>query len=198
MTAEEIGAASAPARILGIVGSLRRDSVNRRLLDAAGRLMPELGATLTAWDGLATVPAFNEDDEGAAGPAVVGLRRAISAADGVLVVTPEYNSSMPGQLKNALDWASRPYQSNVFRGRPVAVIGASPSPGGSARAQAHARQVLTTMGARVIEKGLAVPHAFGQFDGAGELADPGLRGELEAVLRDLRGAAVSTSERVAA
>jgi chromate reductase len=128
-------------RVLCISGSLRRDSYNRKLLRAAGELAPP-AAELVHWHGLKALPPFDEDDEHAPGAAVVALREAIARADALLIATPQYNASLPGQLKNALDWASRPYESNVLRGKPVAVIGASPSPSGAARSQAEARTVL--------------------------------------------------------
>jgi chromate reductase, NAD(P)H dehydrogenase (quinone) len=116
-------------------------------------------AELIVWDELAATPPFSEDDEEHPPKVVRGLRATIADADAVLIVTPEYNSSIPGQLKNALDWASRPFPDNVLRGKPVAVIGASPSPGGAGRAQAETRTVLARVGAHVLPDGLSVPHA---------------------------------------
>ncbi|MBV9312303.1 MAG: NAD(P)H-dependent oxidoreductase [Pseudonocardia sp.] len=175
-------------QILGIVGSLRRGSYNRMLLQAASALAPT-ATELIEWAGLREVPPFCEDDEERATPAVHALRAAIAAADAVLVVTPEYNGSLPGQLKNVLDWASRPFPDNVLRGKPVAVIGASPSLGGAGRAQAEARTVLARIGARVLDGEVRVPRAYEQFDPNGRLLDPGLRLEMRRLLGELATAA---------
>src|SRR5881409_1659401 len=111
--------------VLGISGSLRRDSHNTSLLQTAAELLPD-GVELELWDGLKAVPPYDEDDDVEPAPAAVTeLRDAIAGADAVLVATPEYNSSIPGQLKNALDWASRPFKTNVLRNKPVAVVGAT-------------------------------------------------------------------------
>src|SRR3954468_18344846 len=112
-------------RILGISGSLRAGSHNRKLLQAAAGLAPA-GVELEIWEGLKDVPPYDEDDDVEPAPAAVArLRAAVAGADGVLFATPEYNSSVPGTLKNALDWASRPLATNVFRNKPVAAIGSS-------------------------------------------------------------------------
>ncbi len=155
-------------RILAICGSLRRDSYNAKLMRAAARSTPA-GSELTEWSELRAIPPFSEDDEMTPAPAVIALRDAIAAADAVLVITPEYNASLPGQLKNALDWASRPFPDNALRNKLVAVIGASPSPGGAARAQADARKILGAIGARVLDGELRVAHAYAQFDSDAEL-----------------------------
>jgi len=112
-------------RVLGIAGSLRRASHNRSLLRAAAELLPP-EAELEVWDGLAAIPAYDEDldQEGEPEP-VAAMRRAFAEADAVLISTPEYNSSIPGALKNALDWASRPFPGNCLRNKPVAVMGTS-------------------------------------------------------------------------
>src|SRR5579863_9119435 len=137
-------------RILGISGSLRRGSHNSALLRAAGSLLPP-GAELVVYDGLREIPPYDEDMLATPPEAVVRLREAVAAADAVLIATPEYNHSIPGALKNALDWASRPFASNAFRGKPVAVIGASTGLFGAVWAQAETRKVLAAMGARVAE-----------------------------------------------
>src|SRR6266542_4386051 len=170
-------------RILGISGSLRRGSYNRRLLGAAEELAPA-GTELEQWDGLKALPPFDEDDERDPGEAVVALREAIRQADGVLIATPQYNASLPGQLKNVLDWASRPYETNVLRDKPVAVIGASPSPSGAARAQAEARTVLGAIGAHVLDAELALARASKQFDAHG-LAAQTSRSHLSHILEQL-------------
>jgi chromate reductase len=143
-------------RVLGIAGSLRKDSWNRKLLLAAAELLPE-DIELEIWDGLKAVPPYDEDDDGWPAPSpVAALRDAIARADAVLVATPEYNGSVPGQLKNALDWASRPFAANVLRFKPAAVVGTSTGAFGAVWAQAELRKVLSTIGARVIEGDLAL------------------------------------------
>lgn len=145
--------------ILTIAGSLRQDSVNRKLLAQARELMPA-GIEALDWDELALIPAFSEDEETDPTAAVHTLRTAIAAADAILITTPEYNGSIPGALKNALDWASRPFPDNVLRGKPVAVIGASPSPAGADRARADTRKVLAAIGARVLDVEFALARAY--------------------------------------
>lgn len=171
-------------RILAIAGSLRAGSFNKLLLREAVGLAT--GATeLAEWDGLREVPPFSEDDEDLPGQQVHALRGEIDAADAVLVVTPEYNGSIPGQLKNALDWASRPFPDNVLRDKPVAVIGASPSPAGAARSQAEAREVLRRIGAHVLDHELSLCTAHEQFDGDGHLLESERRSALERLLEAL-------------
>jgi chromate reductase, NAD(P)H dehydrogenase (quinone) len=171
-------------RILGMAGSLRAESYNRKLLEVAYGLVPA-GVEAASWDRLGELPAFNEDDEIRPMASVRALRAAIAAADAVLVATPKYNGSIPGALKNALDWASRPHLDNVLRGKPVAVIGASPGPGGAGRAQAEARAVLGRIGARVLDRAIEVPRADEQFDPAGAFVAPGLGGRLARLLDEL-------------
>jgi chromate reductase len=177
--------------IAGIAGSLRRSSVNRLLLQAGGQHLPP-GARLTVFDLLDRVPPFNEDWEADPAPlAVAELRRLIAAADGMLIATPEYNGSIPGQLKNALDWASRPHGSAALLGKPAAVISASPRRQGAVAAAAELRKVLKMAGASVIGTGLSVPRALTQFTPGGQLADPGLARQLRAVTAELMQAAGS-------
>jgi chromate reductase len=165
-------------RILGISGSLRRDSHNRKLLRAAEELLPS-GAELEVWDGLKAVPPFDEDDEvGPAPAAVAALRDAVARADAILIATPEYNASVPGQLKNAIDWLSRPFATTPIRNKPALVIGASTGAFGAVWAQAELRKVLATAGARVVEAELAVGHADTRFDESGAFVDEDLRSEL--------------------
>lgn len=189
--------ARAAPRILGIPGSLRRESRNRELLYAAARTLPP-GIEVLVFERLNEVPPFNEDDESDPPSAVVSLRAQIAEADAVLIATPEYNGSLPGQLKNALDWASRPYATNVLRGKPVAVIGASPSPGGTAHANADARRILARIGANVSDQALLVPHALGQLRADGTLADRGLGQQLDHVTSWLAAAASSAEQARAA
>src|SRR5579859_6329119 len=137
-------------RILGISGSLRRDSHNTRLLRGVGELLPD-GVELDIFDQLGAIPPYSEDEEHATPPAVAALKAAIAGADAVLVATPEYNASIPGVLKNALDWVSRPPAQSPLRSKPAAVIGASTGLFGAVWAQAELRKVLKTIGARVVE-----------------------------------------------
>jgi chromate reductase len=171
-------------RVLGISGSLRRDSHNTRLLRAAGELVREHGAEFEVFDGLKAIPPYDEDDAAGSGPAAVArLRRAIAGADAVLFATPEYNASIPGVLKNAVDWASRPLATNPLRNKPVAVIGASTGMFGAVWAQAELRKVLGAAGARVTEVELAIGHAHEHLDADGRLADPA---QEEALLDSVR------------
>jgi chromate reductase len=159
--------------VLGISGSLRRDSHNTKLLRAAGALVEELGGDFELFDGLRSIPPFDEDDDIPDGPlAVARLRGAIESADAILFATPEYNSSIPGVLKNAIDWASRPHNESPLRNKPVAVIGASTGMFGAVWAQAELRKVLASAGARVAEVELAVGHAHEHLDLAGHPSDP--------------------------
>jgi chromate reductase len=161
-------------RILGLAGSLRRDSHNARLLAGVRGLLPA-EVELVIFDELAAVPPYNEDEELPTPPAVAALKEAIAAADAVLVATPEYNASIPGVLKNALDWVSRPVAETPLRGKPAAVVGASTGLFGAVWAQAETRKVLSTIGARVVDRELPI----GQADEA--LDDDGLPREREAV-----------------
>jgi chromate reductase len=170
-------------RVLGISGSLRWGSYNTRLLRAAARTLPP-AAELELYDvqELAAIPPYSEDAEALGEPETVSrLKRAIADADAVLISTPEYNASIPGQLKNALDWVSRPAASTPMRNKPGAVIGASTSLFGAVWAQAEIRKVLGHMGARVIDQELPVARAAEAFDEVGDLHDA----EIEAALREL-------------
>jgi chromate reductase len=171
--------------VLGISGSLRRDSYNTRLLALASRLLPD-GVEYRRFEGLKAVPPFDEDDEHEPFPAgVVELRRQIAWADGVLFATPEYNASIPGQLKNAVDWASRPFATTVLRDKNVAVVGASTSMFGAVWAQAHLRGALGAAGARVIDRELAVAVADEQFAADGTLLDAELTSTLAEIVATL-------------
>ena len=177
-------------QILGISGSLRRDSYNTKLLRAAGDLM--LGdVEFVLWDGQKAVPPYDEDDDREPAPAgVAGLRQVLAGADAILFATPEYNSSIPGQLKNAVDWASRPYATNVLRNKPVAVVGASTGMFGAVWGQAELRKVLASTGARVADGEVAVGHAHTRFDDSGRLTDDDVRGQLAEVVYGLVGETV--------
>ncbi len=171
-------------RVLGIVGSLRSDSHNAHLLRAAARVLPP-GAELATYAGLGELPPFDEDREAAPGAAVESLREQIAAADALLIATPEYNASVPGVLKNAVDWASRPFPDNVLRDRPVGVMGASTGLFGAVWAQAELRKSLRYAGARVIDDELPVGTADIAFGDDGELALPDLQQRLEELLEAL-------------
>jgi chromate reductase, NAD(P)H dehydrogenase (quinone) len=182
-------------RVLGISGSLRQGSYNTALLRAAGELLEERGAEFTVFPGLKAVPAYDEDDDVGAGPGgVAPLRDALAAADAVVFATPEYNSSIPGQLKNAVDWASRPLASNVLRNKPVAVIGTSTGMFGAVWAQAELRKVLAATGARVVDVELAVGRVQEHIDADGRLTDPAqaaaLGDAMGVLLEELRPAEV--------
>src|SRR2546426_12389307 len=169
-------------KVLAISGSLRRDSHNRKLLRAAAELFPR-DIEVELWDGLKAVPPYDEEDDTEPAPAAVArLRAAIAGADALLIATPEYNSSIPGQLKNALDWASRPVATNVLRNKPVAVVGASTGAFGAVWSQAEVRKVLTAAGARVVDVEVAVGHAHQRFDEDGRLVDESLGRELREVI----------------
>ena len=184
-------------RILGISGSLRSDSHNTRLLRCAAEHLPD-GVELELWAGLKDVPPYDEDDDVQPAPAAVAaLRDALAGADAVLFATPEYNTSIPGQLKNAIDWASRPLRTNPLRNKPVAVVGASTGAFGAVWSQQELRKVLRALGARVVEDGIAVRHADRQFDDAGRLVPEDLREELGSVVAAL-AAEVRERELVAA
>jgi chromate reductase len=177
-------------RVLGISGSLRRDSHNMELLRAAAKLLPP-GTQLDVFEGLAGIPPYSEDAEGDPPAAVTELKDAIAAADVVLFSTPEYNHSIPGQLKNALDWVSRPYADNPLKGKPVAVLGASTGMFGAVWAQAELRKVAAALGARVMDREFPLPNANVAFTPEGELVDPALRQELQDLCEQLCGALVA-------
>src|SRR3954452_16550400 len=169
-------------RILGISGSLRSGSHNTALLRAAALSLPP-EAELEVFDGLRDLPHYDADlDVDPADPAVARLRSAIAGADGVLIATPEFNGSIPGVLKNALDWASRPFPDNALRGMPVAVVGASTGLFGAVWAQAEVRKVLETIGADVIDSELPVGQAHMAFGDDGHLADASTREALEGLV----------------
>jgi chromate reductase, NAD(P)H dehydrogenase (quinone) len=166
-------------RILGISGSLRSGSHNTALLRAAAMSLPP-EAELEVYDGLRDLPPYDADlDVEPQDPAVARLREAIADADGVIISTPEFNGSIPGALKNALDWASRPFPDNALKGKPVAVVGASTGLFGAVWAQAEVKKVLGVIGADVLDGELPVGQASGAFGDDGHLVDPDLRNALE-------------------
>jgi chromate reductase, NAD(P)H dehydrogenase (quinone) len=177
--------------ILGIAGSVRAGSHNAQLLRLAAEELPD-GVDLVVFDGLAEIPAFDQDLEDLSPDAVDRLKAAIADADAVLIATPEYNASIPGALKNALDWVSRPLAASPIRTKPVAVIGASTSAFGAVWAQRELKKVLGVMGARVLDVELPVAKA----DRALAEPDAELRAALAGIVDEL--VAATESERVAA
>jgi chromate reductase len=185
-------------KLLAISGSLRAGSWNGLVLQAARELV-DGDVEFELYDGLRDVPPYDEDDDVEPAPAAVArFREAIAGADAILFATPEYNSSAPGQLKNALDWASRPLATNVARNKPVAVVGASKGAFGAVWAQAELRKVLSAMGARVVEGEVAFGHAHEKFDADGRLQDEQLAEQLREVVDDLVEAARQRAEKLAA
>jgi chromate reductase, NAD(P)H dehydrogenase (quinone) len=165
-------------RILAISGSLRDGSYNTALARAAAQLAPA-GVEVELFDGLGDVPPYDADRDGPdASAAVERLRSAIEDADALLVVTPEYNGSMSGVLKNAIDWASRPHGESALWGKTVAVAGASTGAYGALWAQNDLRRVLGIAGARVVEGDLALAKANEAFDADGRIVDESIRQRL--------------------
>ena len=169
-------------RVLGVSGSLRAASTNRGLLRAAQELAPP-GVEIELFD-LRHLPPYDGDAEAAGDPApVLGWKQAIRSADGLLVATPEYNRGVPGVLKNAVDWASRPPLAPVLAGKPVAIMGASTGMGGTANAQRQLRDALGFPRARVLEEPkVLVASSYEKFDDEGRLADEETRAKIEALL----------------
>src|SRR5580765_2847247 len=161
-------------QILAISGSLRADSTNTALLRALREEAPA-GIEIALYDGLKGIPAYDVDDDVVPAPAAVDeLRELVREADAVFFATPEYNSAVPGALKNALDWASRPLATNAFRNKPVAVTSSSAGAFGGVWAAAELRKVLAAMGARVTDAELSVGHAAEKFED-GQLVDDNVR-----------------------
>ena len=171
-------------RVLGLAGSLRADSFNARLLRGVGALLPP-DAELVVFDGLGEIPHYNQDDEEQIPPAVAAFKSEIEQADAVLVATPEYNGSIPGTLKNALDWVSRPAAGSPMRGRPAAVVGTSTGLFGAVWAQAELRKVLGVMGARVVDRELPIAQAEDALGEDGLPIDADVREQLSATLDEL-------------
>jgi len=173
--------------VIGLSGSLRRDSFNTRLLRAAATQMPD-GSSLEV-ESIAAIPLYNFDNESAHGipEPVIALKETIAAADGLLIATPEYNHSLPGVLKNAIDWLSRPPADvpRVFGNLPVAIIGATPGAFGTVLAQNAWLPVMRTLRARLWSGGrLLAPHASQLFDEAGRLADAAMAQRLASFMAD--------------
>ena len=173
-----------PINILGIAGSLRRQSYNRSALRAARQLVPE-GVTLDIFE-LDGIPGFNQDEEQNPPDKVVELKKRIRAADALLFVTPEYNYSIPGVLKNAMDWASRPYGDSAWSGKLAAIMGASVGTIGTARAQYHLRQVFVALNIFPINQPeVMIGNAAGRFDAQGNLTDEKTKDHIRNLLRAL-------------
>jgi len=185
-------------KVLGISGSLRRDSYNSALLRAAAERLPA-GAELVEYERLGEIPPYDSDAEELGAPEVVNeLRDAVREADAVLVATPEYNHSMPGQLKNALDWVSRPAGESAMMGKPAAAIGASTGKFGAVWAQAETRKVLGALGGRVLEAELPVAKAADLYrDGRLDLS-PEQSQQLEEILATLVSEVEQLQESLAA
>jgi chromate reductase len=175
-------------RILGISGSLRRDSHNTELLRAAATLLPS-GVEFELYDGLRDIPPYDEDEDKSQVAAVIDLKERIAAADAVLFATPEYNHSIPGHLKNALDWVSRPLADTPLKRKPVAVIGASTGMFGAVWAQAELRKVLAAIGAQVIDRELPVPMADEIVRDREKLESSGTHSLIVGILAELLDAA---------
>jgi chromate reductase len=181
--------------IAGLSGSLRQASYNTALLRTAGTLLPA-GVKLRVFRGLHAVPPYDEDADGdPPPPPVTALRDAIEQADALLIATPEYNASVPGVLKNALDWASRPYPVNAVRRRPAAVIGASTGLFGAVWAQAEVRKALRAAGADVLDRELPIALAAEAFTASGALRDPSAAAALAGLLAELCDQASLVSAR---
>ncbi len=172
-------------RILAIPGSLRRGSVNRAMLQAAMEHAPD-GVEIELYDDLGSIPPFNEDDEGDRTPQpVLDLRHRIGEADALLISTPEYNHSVPGVIKNAMDWASRPAGRSEIVGKPAAVMSASLSTFGGVWAQAELRKSLAAAGARVYDEGVALSKASERVDAEGNLVDQEFIDQIVELVEDL-------------
>ena len=175
---------SNPVRILGLAGSLRKASYNRAALRAAGTLLPP-DATLETFE-LDGLPGFSEDDEKSPPAQVVELKRRIRGADALLFATPEYNYSVPGVLKNAIDWASRPYGDSAWTGKPAAIMGASPGTLGTARAQYHLRQIFVFLDIHALNRPeVMIGNASSRFDAGGNLTDDNTREHIRKLLAAL-------------
>jgi chromate reductase len=172
-------------RILGIAGSLRRRSYNRSVLRAATQLVPP-DASIETFE-LDGIPGFNQDEEQNPPPKVVELKRRVREADAILIVTPEYNYSIPGVLKNAIDWASRPYGDSAWSGKPVAIMGASIGTIGTARAQYHLRQVFVFLNMfPVNQPEVMIGNASERFDAGGNLTDETTKKLIRQLLENLK------------
>lgn len=175
---------SKPIRILGIAGSLRRESYNRGALRAAAQLVPP-GATIDIFE-LDGIPGFNQDEEQNPPAKIVELKQRIREADAILIVTPEYNYSIPGVLKNAIDWASRPYGDNAWDGKPAAIMGASIGSIATARAQYDLRKMFVFLNVFPINQPeVMIGNAADRFDAQGNLTDDTTKDYIRQLLQNL-------------
>lgn len=175
---------SKPVRILGIAGSLRRDSYNRATLRAATELCAD-GAAIETFE-LDGIPGFNQDDEQNPPAKVVELKKLVREVNAILFVTPEYNYSVPGVLKNAIDWASRPYGDSAWSGKPAAIMGASVGAIGTARAQYHLRQMMVFLNMfPVNQPEVMIGNASERFDAQGNLTDDATKQLIRQLLQNL-------------
>ena len=179
-------------RVLAVSGSLRADSHNTALLRAAIEAAPE-GVEIELWEGLGDLPIYDQDLEAQLPEPVSRLREEWAAADAILFATPEYNGSIPGGLKNAIDWASRPVRESALTNQNVSVIGASTGQFGAMWAQADLRKVLGVAGARVVGNELPVTRAHEKFDHDGRLLDAELFEQLRLTLETLAAEAAPTT-----
>ncbi|MFN2502406.1 MAG: NADPH-dependent FMN reductase [Pyrinomonadaceae bacterium] len=171
-------------RILGIAGSLRRDSYNRAALRAAQQLAPE-GVQIEIYD-IDGFPGFNQDEDQQPPAKVADFKQKIRDSDAILFVTPEYNYSVPGVLKNAIDWASRPYGDSAWDGKPAAIMGASIGGIATARAQYHLRQIMVFLNMFPLNKPeVMIGHAQNVFDADGNLTDEVTKGYIRDLLQNL-------------
>jgi chromate reductase len=183
---------SEPIRILGFAGSLRKDSYNKALLRVSAELMLK-NVVYETFD-LEGIPPFNQDLETRPPEKVKDFKNRIKAADAILIATPEYNYSIPGVLKNAIDWASRPHDDNVFYDKPVAIMGASIGMMGTARAQYHLRQCFVFLNMHAVnEPEVMVSHAREKFDANGRLEDEKTRRSISELIESL----ISLTEKMA-
>jgi chromate reductase, NAD(P)H dehydrogenase (quinone) len=171
-------------RILGIAGSIRRESYNRAALRAATQLLPD-GAILEVFE-LDGIPGFNQDEEQSPPAKITELKKRIREADAILIVTPEYNYSIPGVLKNAIDWASRPYGDSAWNGKPAAIMGASVGTIGTARAQYHLRQMMVFLNMFPINQPeVMIGNASERFDAEGNLTDDATKEFIRQLIQNL-------------
>src|SRR5687767_11894234 len=171
-------------KILGIPGSLRKGSFNRKLVNVALKSLPQ-GATMEIFD-INGIPPFSEDDEKNVPQKVTDFKAAIRRADAILFATPEYNYSIPGVLKNAIDWASRPYGDSAWDGKPAAIMGASIGNAGSARAQYHLRQIFVFLNMHPLNQPeVMISNASARFDSQGNLTDEETKTRIRQMLETL-------------
>ena len=172
-------------RILGIAGSLRKDSYNKATLRAAAKLVPE-GSEIEIFELDGGIPGFNQDDEQDPPAKIAELKQKVREADAILFVTPEYNYSVPGVLKNAIDWASRPYGDSAWNGKPAAIMGASIGAIATARAQYHLRQMMVFLNMFPLNQPeVMIGNCASGFDAEGNLTDETAKGLIRDLLKNL-------------